>query len=400
MLAPSKLERYYEQFGFSIRYMLSASDVESLSQARLLEMARPETLPLWENLSLGYTESQGHPLLREEIAGLYDTIYPEQVVVAAPEEANFIAMQTLLKPGDHVISLFPAYQSLFEVARTIGCGVSFWNLRACPEGWELPLEELVRLIRPETRLLVLNFPHNPTGYQPTREKLDAILEIARRFNLVVFSDEMYRFLEYTPASRLPSVADLYENGISLSGLSKAFALPGLRVGWLATQTIGLPAQWMEYKDYTTICASAPSEILALIALQARDSILARSRQIILGNLAAAEDFFARHDDHLVWLPPDAGPLAFPLWHGPPSVERFCQDMLDQQNVLVLPNSIFNVSGPHFRLGLGRKNFPQALDVLDLYLASIRQEPASVFHMRHPLNSTRSRVFSPNPPYQE
>ena len=167
-----------------------------------------------------------------------------------------------------------------------------------------------------TRLLVINFPHNPTGFLPTRAELDAIVAFARRHDLLLFSDEMYRMLEYRPQDRLPAVCDLYERGISLSGMSKALSLPGLRIGWLAAREPGLVGRWLEFKDYTTICSSAPSEVLALMALRARTAILDRNLEIVRGNLAAAGQFFARHPDRFTWRPPLAGSVAFPEWTGP------------------------------------------------------------------------------------
>ena len=237
-IADFKLERYFAAHEFKVRYLLSASDCEALALDELLGMADTETLALWRDLKLSYTESQGHPLLRAEVAGLYKAIRPEEVLIAAPEELIFIAMNALLRPGDHVIATFPGYQSLYAIAEALGCAVTRWPLEVRAGRWGLDLDFLAAAIRPETRLLVVNFPHNPTGYLPARSELDAIIELARRHDLHVFSDEMYRLLEYDAETRLPPVADLYERGISLSGLSKSFALPGLRIGWLAMRDAG------------------------------------------------------------------------------------------------------------------------------------------------------------------
>jgi aspartate/methionine/tyrosine aminotransferase len=150
---PFKLERYFAQYEFSVKYLLSSSDCESLALAELLQMAAPESLELWENLKLGYTESPGHPLLRAEVAKLYQRIPPENVLIAVPEEAIFIVIQTLLEPGEHVIVLSPAYQSLSEVARSIGCQVTPWKLESTPAGWQLDLEQLERSLTSQTKLL-------------------------------------------------------------------------------------------------------------------------------------------------------------------------------------------------------------------------------------------------------
>jgi len=357
---PFLLERYFAKYEFKVKYLLSPSDCEGLPMAELLQMAAPESLGLWEGLKLGYTESQGNPLLRNEIAELYQQVPPENVLVAAPEEAIFIAMQTLLSPGDHVIAISPAYQSLYEIARSIGCSVTPWALTPEPSGWQLDLDQLQRSLTKNTRLLVINFPHNPTGYLPTSQELVAIVELARRNDLYLFSDEMYRLLEYDSAKRLPPVCDLYEKGISLSGLSKAFALPGLRIGWLASRENALVERGLAFKDYTTSCNSAPSEILGIIALQNKEHILQRSLAIIVENLAAAQNFFAARQDRFEWLEPLAGSVAFPRWLGEGTVEQFCQGALEQHGVMIVPGSIFQFPGNHFRVGLGRRNFAEAL----------------------------------------
>jgi len=367
-IAPFRLERYFAQYEFKVKYLLSPSDCESLSMAGLLAMASPESLDLWQGLRLSYTESQGHPLLRHEVASLYQHISPENVIIAAPEETIFIAMQTLLRPGDQVVAIAPAYQSLHEIARSIGCEVTDWRLEPAPDGnWQLDLGKLEDSLTARTRLLVINFPHNPTGYTLSAGELDSLIRLARQHGLYLFSDEMYRLLEYEPAMRLPAVCDLYEKGISLSGLSKSFALPGLRIGWLATQEHALMENWLTFKDYTTICNSAPGEILGIIALQNKEQIIRRNLEIIQTNIACAEQFFGSHTQQFTWFRPKGGSVAFPEWLGGEPVEQFCQAVLDQQGVMIVPGSLFDFHGNHFRVGLGRRNLPEALSHVGEYL---------------------------------
>ncbi|MCL4560202.1 MAG: aminotransferase class I/II-fold pyridoxal phosphate-dependent enzyme [Chloroflexi bacterium] len=360
-LTPFALERFFARYEFSTPYLLSPSDCESLHLSEVLEMADTESAALWGNLSLGYTESPGHPVLRQEIAGLYETIQPVDTLVAAPEECIFITMNTLLSPGDEVIVLHPAYQSLHEVARSLGCRVIDWSLaRGGESAWRLDWQALEESLSPRTRLLVINFPHNPTGYLPGRGDLEKLVGIAREHSLVIFSDEMYRMLEYDPRDRLPAICDLYERGVSLAGVSKTLALPGLRIGWLATRILGLVDSLLGFKDYTTICSSAPSEILALIGLRNRDRILKRNLEIIRANLAAADQFFARHTELFTWLRPRAGSVAFPEWTGRGTVDEFCQAAIDREGVMLAPGSLFGGPENHFRLGFGRKNFAEGL----------------------------------------
>lgn len=367
-----KLERYFARYEFKARYLLSPSDCEALTLTELLALANDEGRYFWDNLALGYTESPGHPALRQAVASTYQHILPDQVIIAAPEEAIYVAMNTLVDPGDHVVCVSPSYQSLYEIARARGCAISSWQVRPSAGRWHLDLDELEGLLTPATRLLVVNFPHNPTGYLPTLSELQAIVALARRHGLYIFCDEMYRHLEYDTAAQLPAIADSYERGISLAGLSKAFALPGLRIGWLASTDTQLPARWLAFKDYTTICNSAPSEILALIALQAARPILSRNLAIVSANIQAAAEFANRHDDLFEWYAPQAGSIAFPRWLGSLPLDELAYRLVDERGVMLVPGSIFDFPDSHFRIGLGRRNLPEALSQVDAFIDGERQ----------------------------
>jgi len=369
-IKPFQLERYFARHEFQVQYLLSASDCESLSLKELLNLADAEGLKLWEELALGYTESQGHPLLREEISQLYQTITPADVLVAAPEEAIFLVMNCLLQPGDHLITTFPAYQSLYEIAQALGCRLTRWTLTAHGGRWKLDLDSLRGSITDKTRLIVVNFPHNPTGCLPSREDLDAIIEIAKERKLALFSDEMYWRLEHRPEAQLPAVCDRYTKGLSLFGLSKTFALPGLRIGWLATRDRELLGKLAILKDYTTICNSAPSEVLALIALRAKKVLIERSWGIIQNNLDVAHSFFAEHKDLFTWMEPQGGTIAFPKCTADMPVAQFCQDVLEKKSTLIVPGTLFEYPD-HFRLGLGRRNFPKAIEQVHEYIHESR-----------------------------
>jgi aspartate/methionine/tyrosine aminotransferase len=366
-IEPFALERYFAAHEFTARYLLSASDCEGLRLRELLNLADPEALRLWEGLGLGYTESQGHPLLRQEIASLYTAASPDDILVAAPEEAIFIAMNTLLDPGDHVIVIAPAYQSLYEVAAALGCRVSRWPIELHGDSWRLDPHRLRDLCTPDTRLIVVNFPHNPTGYLPARELLDQTILLAAELGIPVFSDEMYRLLEFVEPRRLPSLIDLYDGAIVLSGLSKTFSLPGLRIGWLATKDRKLLDRFAGFKDYTSICSSAPSEILGIIAIRAADTIVQRNLRIIAGNLVATEHFCAQHPGLFTWIPPLAGPVAFPRLFADLPVRSFCEDVLRRRSVMIVPGDVFGWKGNHFRVGLGRASLPQALEQVEDYI---------------------------------
>ncbi|MDX2444193.1 MAG: aminotransferase class I/II-fold pyridoxal phosphate-dependent enzyme [Bacteroidales bacterium] len=359
-----KLERYFAQYEFNTPFLLSCSDCEPLAMKDLLSMAHEESSRLWEELKLAYTDSMGNPILREEISKLYPNISSEEMLVCTPEEGIYIAMNSLLNEGDHVITTFPGYQSLYEIAISNKCKVSKWtpNEEMC-----FKLEDLFKQISDKTKLIVINFPHNPTGETITPGDLKQIVSLAREKNIVVFSDEMYRFLEYDSADRLPSVSEIYENGISLFGLSKTFALPGLRIGWLTTKNINMLAEIAAYKDYTTICSSAPSEILGIIALQNKNQIIERNLHIIQHNLEIAEDFLARNENLFKWRKPLAGTISFPELKVNGTIHDFCLDLIEKKGVMLLPSDVYDFDRKCVRIGFGRKNFPEAISLFEDYL---------------------------------
>ncbi len=357
------LERFFAKHEFAARHVLAGSDVEGLPMADVLALADEETRQLWSELKLGYTESAGLPLLRAEIAALYDGLTADDVLTfAGAEEGIFVAMHAALARGDHIVAVTPAYQSLYEVARFLDCDVTPVALKA--NDWTLDVDWLTACIRPATRMVVINFPHNPTGAQIDRAQLEEIVRVCRHRGIVLFSDEVYRLLEHDPADVLPPAATLYERAISLGVMSKSFALAGLRVGWIATRDQGLRRAMAAFKDYTTICNSAPSEILALMALRARERILSRSHDIVRRNLPVLAGFMKRHAEHLAWVPPRAGSVCFPRFVRDVDAERAAELFIAQAGVVVLPGGRFDFDRAHFRVGFGRNDTADALARID------------------------------------
>jgi len=369
-IKPFFTERYFAVHEFSAPYLLCASDCESLSVDELLQMAGVSRQTL-DHLWLGYTESQGAPSLRSHIAAMYSQVHANQIIgPVAPEEGIFLTMHALLEPGDEVVVLTPCYDSLVNLVEYLGCRIKRWSFQQADgpsAGWQLDLDELQDLVTSSTKLVIVNFPHNPTGYLPTHDEWRGIIQVAERAGAWLFSDEMYRGLEYDPDARIPSGCDLYERAITLCGLSKAYGLPGLRVGWLVLQDAVLRDRILGWKDYTTICASAPSEALAEIALQAGEQLIARNCRTVLDNLALAEPFFARWEGVFRWNRPQAGSVALVGLRGQ-SAQAFCSDLVAGQGVMLLPSTGFGFGDSHVRFGFGRLSFPEALDQLELFLA--------------------------------
>jgi aspartate/methionine/tyrosine aminotransferase len=362
------LERFFARWEFKADLLLCASDLEGWRMRDLLQLASDDERGRWDDLRLGYTESTGDPELRAAIAGLYDGISADEVLVfAGAEEAIFALHNVLLGPGDHAVVVRPAYQSLFEVARAAGAEVTSVELRE-ENGWRLDPEEVRAALRPNTRLILLNEPHNPTGSLMDRSTFDGVVELAAETGAHLIVDEVYRFLEFDPADRLPTAADALAKGVSIGVMSKSFALAGLRIGWVATRDRDLLARLAAFKDYTTICSSAPAEILALIALKARDRVLVRSRNIVEANLPHLDAFFARWTGTFEWVRPRGGSVGYPRLMADLPIERFAEDLVRETGVLIMPGTVFGDAGNRFRLGFGRANMPEALARLDSYAA--------------------------------
>ena len=364
-IAPFRIEQYYAVHEFTAPYMLSSSDAESVAIADLLAL-EPDALERLLAQRLGYTESVGAPELRAAIAPIYETLSPDDVVVvAAAEEAIFVAYHALLEPGDHVVVETPCYESALQVARSAGAAVTEWR-RSASDGWAHDLDALRSALRPDTKLVYINSPHNPTGMQMSREVLDAVVGLCAERGAWLFSDEVYRELEHDPADRLPAACDLYERALSLGSMSKTYGLPGLRLGWLACRDRDALQRIVDLKHYTTICSSAPSELLSALALRHRDVLADRNRGIVLANLPLLDAFFERHADVLSWVRPTAGPIGFPRLHGVDDATAFCEQLVAAEGVLLLPGAVYDEPG-HVRVGFGRAAMPEALERLERYI---------------------------------
>jgi len=365
--APFALERFFARYEFATRYLLCSSDPEAMSVRELLAMepgASDGLLDTW----LGYTQSQGDPQLRAAIAALYERTGEGDVLVhAGAQEPIFSFMNVALAPGDHIVVQFPAYQSHYSIARAAGAGVTFWQSDLENGGAPDPAD-LARAIRPQTKAIVITTPNNPTGYAFDRARLDATIEIARKHGLLLFADEVYRGTERDPADRMPGVCDLYERGVSLGALAKAYGLAGLRIGWIATRDAQLYERMAAFKDYLTICNPAPSEYLATFALRRHHALAERVRRIAASNLDALDAFFARHAGDWEWRRPRAGTTAFPRYR-PGATQRLCEELAERAGVLLLPSLAFEAGDDRVRVGYGRRNLPEALAALEAYMAA-------------------------------
>ncbi len=371
------LEVFFSEWEFKARHHMTASDIESMSLSDLLALAAPEDREAFDSLWLGYTETWGAPALRAEIAATYETVSDDHVLcLAGAGEGLYSVARVLLDAGDHAIVPTPNYQSAETVPLSI-CAVSGVPLRRVTRaeggnaggGWRLDIDDIRTAIRPNTKLISLNFPHNPTGMVMPRADMDALVALCRGNGIYILCDEVYRGVELDPGDRLPQIADLYEKGISLNVMSKAYGLPGLRIGWFASRDVELLQKVERYKHYLSICNSAPSEMLALIALKAREQILEKNRALLQRNVALLEALFDDFPGLVEWDRPQGGCVAFPRYTGPGDGETFCRALLEENGVLLLPASIYasdldDVPADHFRFGFGRDQvFRDGLDAM-------------------------------------
>lgn len=367
-IKPFILEEYLTRYEFSTQYLLCCSDAQSFTMSEIVSMANAEHKALWDNLTFKYTEPYGHPLLLEHIASeLYPGLASKNILCfAGAEEGIFAALSVLCEKNDHVIVLTPCYQSLAEIPQSCGASVTQIALQETNQ-WRIDLESIKNSITPKTKCIVMNFPHNPTGQVITEAELTELIQICDKQGIWLFSDEVYRLLGTPNQPWALPAACAYDKALSLGVMSKAFGMAGLRIGWIACQNTEMLHKMKLVKDYMSICNSAPSEILSLIALSNKDKILDRNNDIVTHNLKKLDDFFVKYSDLFEWIRPQGGCVGFVKYKSNQSTDIFCDRLVQQKKVLLMPASIYQHTGNYFRIGFGRTNMPQALQQLEAFL---------------------------------
>ena len=351
------LERWMTRHETSVRYDLAESGIHPLRLGDLLgwlpAVERGAALDSLLEMRLGYSEARGTLALRSLIAATYAGCEPDQVLVTTGAiEANFLLFNVLLSAGDHVIAPHPAYQQLYSVPAALGCEVSLWEVGPATD-YRYDVAALARLIRPSTRLVVVNTPHNPTGAMLAPEELGRVYALAASVGATVLCDEAYRWLALPGGD--PFAPPMFEHGplgVSVGTLSKPFGLPGLRIGWLAGPRKLVEACW-GMRDYLSLSPGKLSDALAQLALGHRERILERNAGIIAANLAATERWLARHSNLLAWTRPRGGLVSLLRYRlGLPS-EELADLLATAYGVMLAPGAAFGYEH-HLRIGLGQE----------------------------------------------
>ncbi len=378
-IEPFHLERYFADFEFETPILLGASDCETMSVGELLDFD-PSARDRLERMRLGYTHSNGDAELRRAIAdGYADPVGPDDILVhAAGVEVITTLMLAVLEPGDRALVQMPCYQVLRTAPMMAGAEVD--RLETDPDaGWRVTADAVEEALAPDTRLVALNSPHNPTGRVVSRADLERISELCRERDIVLFVDEAYRGTRYDGPVDEVSAAELGPHVVTLGLVSKGLGLPGLRLGWLVCRDPGLRDEVARAKDYTTICAPAPSEFLATIAVRNRDAILSATRARLRDHLELLTPALTSRPDLFDWVPPDAGPITFPtlraeavraITGGEIDDGAVAERIRTEAGVLVIPGSLFDARVPALRIGFGRANFPEGLTRFETWLDTV------------------------------
>ncbi|MBI3448823.1 MAG: aminotransferase class I/II-fold pyridoxal phosphate-dependent enzyme [Acidobacteria bacterium] len=356
-LEPFGLERWMTTYETRVKYDIAESGILPMTTSDLLELVpsgdRAASLETLLRLPLGYSEARGTEELRGLLAATYLDASAENILVTTGAiEANFLLFNVLVSAGDHVIAPHPAYQQLYSVPRALGCDVSLWEVR--PEnGFRYDLDELSRLIRPTTKLIVVNTPHNPSGAILSAAELARVYDLASSVGAMVLCDEAYRWLTIPGGDALaPPAFDLGSSGISVGTVSKPFGLPGLRIGWIAAPREIVAACW-GMRDYVSLSPGRLSDALACLAIRHRDRIVERNHTIVAENLARARAWIASHAGVLSWREPRAGLLALLRYElDIPSLD-LANRLAEEYSVMLAPGSVFGYEH-HLRIGIGQR----------------------------------------------
>ena len=369
-IKPFAVEEWMNAWEVGAKYNIAETCVDSISMNELFELTGEDKTEFLNRLCarrLSYGDIEGLPEFRKGVCGLYKTLNIENIVPThGASGANHHVFYSLISPGDRVVSIMPTYQQLYSIPESYGADVQILHLSK--ENNYLPdLEKLRRLVTPETKMICINNPNNPTGALMSEQMLREIVEIARSADAWILCDEVYRHLSQEDGW-CSSIVDLYEKGISVSSMSKVFSLAGLRLGWIATHDMSVVKSCLSHRDYNLVSCGVFDEMLAAAALKHSDKLLERSRKIVRENLQILDDWVSS-EPHVSYVKPQAGTTALVYYDLDISSYEFCEEMYKKTGAFVTPGDCFEV--PHsMRIGYayGKQDLIDGLKAISEYIA--------------------------------
>jgi len=348
---PFVMERMMSLFEQDVDYNLSESGVHPLKLRELLAHV-PQGMEDLLDTEINYPHVNGIPELRQNIAHLYDGATPKNVLVTVGAiEANNIAVQTLLEPGDQIAVMLPNYMQIWGIAKNSGLELVEFHLREA-DGWAPDLAELESVVTPRTKLIAVCNPNNPTGRIMTETEMDGIVACAEKVGAWILADEVYRGATRALDEENPSFYGRYDRVLAIGSMSKAYGLPGLRIGWVAAPVETIDEIWARH-EYVTISATMLANKLAAIALspEVRPLLLKRTRDYIRRGFPILEKWMNDHPGKFSFRPPDAAAIAFVRYHLEVSSSEFAERLRTEKSVLLVPGDHFGID--HFlRISFG------------------------------------------------
>ena len=365
---------------FDIEHRFYASSAEPLSLKELMEFTKENgdqyLIDLYNDHSLGYAENAGSLDLRQEIATLYDDSISAKNIVVFPgaQTGMTLTTQALLHKGDHAIIVTPSYQSLEEGVRYAGGTVTRVSLKP-EEEWQVNVDAVKAAIQDNTKYLVFNDPHNPSGSLMKSDIKYQLVELAKKHNILIFSDEVYRLLELNPEDRSNSIAEMTDQGIALGTMAKPWGAGGACIGWVACQDLNIIEKLQRAQHLFSVCFSRAGEIQAMMVIRASDKIVERNMNIIRENLELLDGFFTEYGDLFEWVKPQASGTGFVKLKGALSADELGAELLEQ-GILVFPPYIFDCDAEldqYFRIGFSRRTMPAALSAFKEFVDERRAQ---------------------------
>lgn len=359
-----KMARFSAQWQPGSLENMHSSNPEPLSWDELSELSQVDLSALLQTTAFNYESTQGNPALREQISDAYYSQVSQQdiVLTSGAQEAIYLLMNALLAQGDEVITFTPCFEPLAKVAENVGAKVALIALDE-QQGWQIDWQLLESTFSDKTQLLIINFPHNPTGKNISRNELDRLITLCEKHNCWLFSDEVFKGLEHDENHCLPAAVDLYDKAISMGVMSKALALPGIRIGWLVSKSIELVEQLLVVKSHLSICQSSLDAHLCQAIIPISKKLWKRNLTIIKCNKDHIAQLLINHKS-MTWHKPEGSATAF-IQLRDQAGDEFAHKLANNKGLFVMPNEAFLTAHSGFRLTLGKSDSKLLIDqILD------------------------------------